>query len=179
MKFFLLLSLLFFFGHANSKEKVINLYKIGQYKESCLAGLSIIDQYSRDENFMTLYAFACLNSDYIDRLNLPISKLKFSKEARSNAAYFSVILMQKKLLLHALVDGYSLSDFKLPSTDFVLSKVFELYLKAPHGVKRYHFNDQEKPHISYKLYLEKQRGVHKIVIEEYYDKILTKRHFYW
>jgi len=27
--------------------------------------------------------------------------------------------------------------------------------------------------------LEKQRGVHKIVIEEYYDKILTKRHFYW
>jgi hypothetical protein len=179
MRYALLFSLLFLLSHASSKQHVVNLYKEGKYKESCLAGLSIIDQYSRDENFMTLYAFACLNSDYIDRLNLPISKLKFSKEARSNAAYFSVILMQKKLLLHALVDGYQLGDLKLPSTDFVLSKVFELYSKAPQGEKLYQFQDQEKPHISYKLYLEKQRGVHKIVIEEYYDKILTKRHFYW
>jgi hypothetical protein len=128
---------------------------------------------------MTLYAFACLNSDYIDRLNLPISKLKFSKEARSNAAYFSVILMQKKLLLHAMADGYDISNFKLPSTDFILSKIFDLYLKAPKGKEQYTFDDPNNQSATYKLYLEQSQGVHKIVIEEYYDKILTKRHFYW
>ena len=179
MRLFLLFILLFSLTHADAKQKVINLYKAGKYKESCLSGLSIIDQHSRDESFMTLYAFACLNSDYIDRLNLPISKLKFSKEARSNAAYFSIILMQKKLLLHSLVDDYDIGDLKLPSTSFIISRVFDLYIKAPHGAKHYTFSDPENKKRSYELYLKKQRGVNKIVIEEYYDKILTKRHFYW
>ena len=179
MRFFTLLITLVISLHAESKDDVITLFQAQKYKEACLNGLSIIDKYSRDEDFMTLYAFACLNSDYIDRLNLPISKLKFSKEARSNAAYFSVILMQKKLLLHSMVDGYNISDLKLPSTDFILSKVFDLYLKAPLGQQRYHFNDPEQDKKSYKLYLKRDHSVNKIVIEEFYDKILTKRHFYW
>ncbi len=179
MRPLLLVILLFTLTYANQKQEVINLYKAGKYKESCLTGLSIIDQHSRDENFMTLYAFACLNSDYIDRLNLPISKLKFSKEARSNAAYFSIILMQKKLLLHSLVDDYNIGELKLPSTDFILSRIFDLYVKAEHGAEHYTFTDPQNDKKSYELYLKKQRGVHKIVLEEYYDKILTKRHFYW
>jgi len=179
MKLLLLIPLLLCSLHANSKNEIVSLYKAKQYKEACLQGLSIIDQYSRDENFMTLYAFSCLNSDYIDRLNLPIAKLKFSKEARSNAAYFSVILMQKKLLLHSMVDGYDISTFKLPSTDFVLSKVFDYYVRSPMGQASYTFEDTDAPNVSYKLYLKKERGVYKIVIEEFYDKIIRKRHYYW
>ncbi|MEA2110584.1 MAG: hypothetical protein U9P71_00905 [Campylobacterota bacterium] len=179
MKLIILFIITFTLSHADQKQDVIDLYKSGKYKESCLAGLSIIDKNSKDESFVTLYAFACLNSDYIDRLNLPISKLKFSKEARSNAAYFSIILMQKKLLLHSLADNYDISDLKLPSTSFILSRVFDLYSKAQHGAKHYHFNDPQKDKVSYELYLKKQHGINKIVIEEFYDKILTKRHFYW
>ncbi len=179
MKLFMLMLVLGASLYANSKNEIVSLFKSKQYKEACLQGLSIIDKYSRDENFMTLYAFSCLNSDYIDRLNLPIAKLKFSKEARSNAAYFSVILMQKKLLLHAMVDGYDISSLKLPTTDFVLSKVFDLYVKAPMGKASYLFTDPKKRNVSYKLYLKKERSVHKIVIEEFYDKIMSKRHYYW
>ncbi len=179
MKLMTLILMLYLSLHANSKNEIVSLFKAKQYKEACLQGLSIIDKYSRDENFMTLYAFSCLNSDYIDRLNLPIAKLKFSKEARSNAAYFSVILMQKKLLLHSMVDGYDISSLKLPSTDFILSKVFDFYVHAPMGKASYSFSDPDKKNVSYKLYLKKERGVHKIVIEEYYDKIMSRRHYYW
>ncbi len=179
MRIFMYIILFSIFLHAGSKNEIVSLFKAKQYKEACLQGLSIIDKYSRDENFVTLYAFSCLNSDYIDRLNLPIAKLKFSEEARSNAAYFSVILMQKKLLLHAMVDGYDISNLKLPSTDFVLSKVFDLYVQAPKKEEQYYFNDPQQQKKSYKLYLKKERGVHKIVIEEYYDKIMTQRHYYW
>ncbi len=179
MKLLILMLLLFLALHANSKNEIVSLFKAKQYKEACLQGLSIIDKYSRDENFMTLYAFSCLNSDYIDRLNLPIAKLKFSKEARSNAAYFSVILMQKKLLLHSMVDGYDISSLKLPTTDFVLSKVFDFYVHAPMGKASYSFTDPKEKNVSYKLYLKHERGVHKIVIEEYYDKIMRNRHYYW
>ncbi len=179
MKLFTLLIALFISLQANSKNEIVSLFKTQQYKEACLKGLSIIDEYSRDEDFMTLYAFSCLNSDYIDRLNLPIAKLKFSKEARSNAAYFSVILMQKKLLLYSMIDGYDISDLKLPSTDFILSKVFDLYIKVPMRKSFYLFDDPKKQKVSYKLYLKKERGVNKMVIEEFYDKIMTKQHFYW
>ena len=78
MKLMTLILMLYLSLHASSKNEIVSLFKAKQYKEACLQGLSIIDKYSRDENFMTLYAFSCLNSDYIDRLNLPIAKLKFS-----------------------------------------------------------------------------------------------------
>jgi len=128
-----------------------------------------------------LYAFSCLKSDYIDRLSIPISLLKFSKEARSNSAYFSVILMQKKLLYHSLVDGYELSVLELPSTDYILSKVFDLYSKLGKHEKRsvYIFENKKNPKISYKLYLEKNGDLQKMVIEEFYDTIAVHRHIYW
>ena len=166
---------------ADIKQEMFNLYQNEQYKNVCSMGFKYFSKNKKDEEFISLYAFACLKADHIDRLTIPIAMLKYSKESRANAAYFSVILMQKKLLYHSLVDGYDLSTLDLPTTDYVLSKVFDLYSKIGKHNKRafYLFEDEVDNKLTYKLYLEKNNKLSKMVIEEFYDTITIKRHVYW
>jgi len=167
--------------HANIKQDMFSLYQNKKYEKVCSMGFDNFNRNNKDEEFISLYAFACLNSDYIDRLAIPIAMLKFSKESRSNSAYLSVILMQKKLLYHALQDNYNLSTLKLPTTDYVLSKVFNLYSKLEKHEPRafYLFEDESDNKLTYKLYLSKDEKLNKMVIEEFYDTITIKRHVYW
>lgn len=166
---------------ADIKQNMLSLYQNKKYENVCKIGFDNFKRYKKDEEFVSLYAFACLNSDYIDRLAIPIAILKFSPEARANSAYFSVILMQKKLLYHALVDNYDLSSLNLPTTDYVLSKVFDFYAKL--GVHErmdfYLFEDEKDNKLTYKLYLTKGMKLKKIVIEEFYDAKILQRHIYW
>lgn len=177
----LVLLFLYLTLNADIKDNMFNLYQNEKYEKVCNIGNRVLDLNAKDEEFVSLYAFGCLKSDYIDRLTIPISLLKFSKEARSNSAYFSVILMQKKLLYHSLVDGYELKKLKLPSTDYILSKVFDLYSKLGKHESRnvYIFNDNKNPKITYKLYLENDDKLPKMVIEEFYGTIAIHRHVYW
>lgn len=179
----LLLTALLFFSalQAEIKQDIYHLYQSNKYEEACSKGMRNFHKHRKDTEFVSLYAFSCLKSDFIDRLAVPISILKHSEEARANAAYLSVILMQKKLLYHALIDGYDLSQFKLPTTDYVLSKVFDLYAADNHTQKKrlYNYADPSLPKVSYKLYVTQKGHVKKMVIEEYYDTILTHRHIYW
>ncbi|EHP30815.1 hypothetical protein SMGD1_2292 [Sulfurimonas gotlandica GD1] len=178
----LLLILLFSISlYADIKQNMFNLYQNKKYEDVCSIGFDNFKKYKKDEEFVSLYAFACLNSDYIDRLAIPVALLKFSREARANSAYFSVILMQKKLLYHALIDNYDLSSLSLPTTDYVLSKVFDFYAKLGVHEPRafYLFEDENDKKLSYKLYLEKDTKLSKIVIEEFYDTINIKRRVYW
>lgn len=164
-----------------NKTEMLHLFQNKKYEEVCNIGFENFSSNQKDEEFISLYAFGCLHSDYIDRLAIPVAMLKFSKEARANSAYFSIILMQKKLLLHAMSDGYNLSSLDLPTTDYILSKVFDLYSKLGEHMPRslYMFEDTDNPKISYKLYLERDEKLNKIIIEEFYDTISVKRHIYW
>jgi len=167
--------------YADIKQSMFNLYQNEKYTNVCNMGFDNFRTNNKDEEFISIYAFACLNSDFIDRLAIPIALLKSSKEARSNSAYFSVILMQKKLLYHALVDNYNLTSLKLPTTDYVLSKVFNLYSKLkPHDPRAFYlFEDEKDEKLTYKLYLSIENNITKMVIEEFYDTINIKRHVYW
>ncbi len=182
MKFLFLLSSLFLtLSFADIKSSLYPLYQDKNYEKACKEGLKVFNTYIKDEEFISLYAFSCLNADYIDRLAVPITMLDGSEESRSNAAYFSVILMQKKLLQHSLLDGYKLTQLKLPSTDYVLSIVFDLYSKADHSRKRNHYmlQDLNNKKITYNLYIKNSNQSQTMVIEEYYDTIMTHRHTYW
>ncbi|MBU0633298.1 hypothetical protein KKA17_11740 [bacterium] len=174
---FLLFSTLIF---ADTKQDIYSLYQIKKYDEACKTGLLNLNKYRDDENFVSLYAFSCLYADYIDRLSVPITMLKNSKEARSNAAYLSIILMQKKLLEHSLIDNYNIKPLKLPSTDNVLSKVFDLYsnLQTPKKLPLYVFIDPKNDKITYRLYLSGDAAASNMVIEELYDSTLIKKHIY-
>ena len=167
--------------YAGIKQNMFNLYQNKKYEKVCSIGFDNFKRYRKDEEFVSLYAFACLNSDYIDRLAIQTAILKFSEESRANSAYFSVILMQKKLLYHALLDDYDLSELDLPTTDYVLSRVFDLYTKLGKHEKRafYLFEDKNDKKLTYKLYITRDEKLSKIVIEEFYDTITIKRHVYW
>ncbi|MBN2815670.1 MAG: hypothetical protein JXQ67_03250 [Campylobacterales bacterium] len=167
--------------YANIKQEMFTLYQNNKYEDACNIGFDNFKKHKHDEEFVSLYAFSCLKSDYIDRLSIPTAILKFSKEARANAAYFSVILMQKKLLYHALIDNYNLSIYELPRTDYVLSRVFDLYAKlGEHDARAFYlFEDPNDSKITYKLYLSSDSKVTKMIIEEFYDTIAVKRHIYW
>jgi len=167
--------------YADTKQTMFDLYQNEKYEKVCNIGFDKFRFNNKDEEYISLYAFACLKSDYLDRLSTPIAMLKYSKESRSNSAYFSVILMQKKLLYHSLVDGYNISNLNLPTTDYVLSVVFDLYAKLGKHEPRsfYLFENENDSKITYKLYLAKGNRVDKIVIEEFYDAVTIKRHVYW
>jgi len=167
--------------YADIKQNMFNLYQNQKYEKVCSIGFDNFKRNKQDEEFVSLYAFSCLNSDYIDRLAVPTAVLKSSKESRANSAYFSVILMQKKLLYHALVDNYDLSSFSLPTTDYVLSRVFDLYSKLGEHEPRafYLFEDPNDNKLTYKLYLSRDYRLDKMIIEEFYDTITIKRHVYW
>ena len=167
--------------YAGVKQKMFNLYQNHKYKDVCNIGYNYLSQNKKDEEYISLYAFACLKSDFIERLSAPITMLKFSREARANSAYFSVIFMQKKLLYHSLIDGYSLNKLNLPSTDYVLSKVFDFYSSIGQHESRlfYIFEDEKDSKLTYKLYLSKGRKIDKMIIEELYNSVIIKKHIYW
>lgn len=180
----ILVSMIFFISInlcADIKQEMLNLYQNKQYEEVCSKGFKTFKEYRKDESFVSLYAFSCLYSDYLDRLSIPIAILKYSKESRANSAYLAVILMQKKLLYHSLVDGYNLEALNLPTTDYVLSKVFDLYAKlGDHRAKEiYLFEDPKNEKLTYTLSLSKDEKLSKMIIEEFYDSKSIKRHIYW
>jgi len=180
MKIILFL-LIVIYLQADIKQNMFNLYQNKKYADVCQMGFNNFGANSSDEEFISLYAFSCLNSDFIDRLAVPIAMLKYSKSARTNSVYFSVILMQKKMLYHALLDDYNISELNLPTTDYVLSKVFDLYSKLGKHPKRafYLFTDPSDKKLIYKLYVEQDNNLNKIVIEESYNNVMIQRHIYW
>lgn len=91
--------------YADIKQKMFDLYQNKKYEDVCNIGFNNFRKNNNDEEYISLYAFGCLNSDFIDRLSTPIAMLKSSKESRSNSAYFSIILMQKNYyIMHFLMD---------------------------------------------------------------------------
>ena len=167
--------------YADKKQNMYSSYQNNKFKEACNIGYENFNSYKKDEEFISLYALSCLEADYINRLATPIAILRDSEESRANSAYFSVILMQKKLLYHAMLDGYDISSLKLPTTEYILSKVFDLYVKSKKDEKKssFTFTDDKDSKLTYKLYLITNHNIEKMVIEEFYNSKMIKQHTYW
>ncbi|NPA28829.1 MAG: hypothetical protein GXO33_01430 [Epsilonproteobacteria bacterium] len=162
-------------------RQMVSLYKKGYYKKACNVGLRYFEKYKKNNDFVMLYGFSCLHADYIDRLAVPLTALRYTPTERKNATYFATILLQKKMLYQKLLDGLDLSTVRLPVTDHVISIVFDLIVHRNYEKKRgvYFLTDPNRSGKSYKLYLEShKRGPHMIV-EEIVDGKTVKIHRYW
>ena len=165
--------------YADIPAQMYQLYQKGEYSISCNIGQQHFKELESNESYVSLYAFSCLKADQIDRLNTPLMILSQSSEARANASYFSMLVMQKKLLVQALYDNNSLKSLKYPTSSHLLSKIFTLYCNDPqsqNSIKEY--SDSTNARITYKLYPTQSNGRKTIAIDEYYDKILTLHHVY-
>lgn len=177
----LYLFLLFFSNslYADVNQKLFDLYQKGMYIEACNYGYSLFSKQEHNEPFISLVGFSCLKSDQIDRLSPVMSALAQTPEARANSTYFALIVMQKKLLMRALYDNQSLQNLKFPSSNHLISKIFDLYIQNPKKsdiIKEY--IDPTNPRQSYKVYTVQVNGLKTLAIDEYYDKILTFHHVY-
>ncbi|WP_457592783.1 hypothetical protein [Hydrogenimonas sp.] len=182
MKRVVLLAIFFLtFAAASDLERLYGLYQDKKFKQACQLGLRMFDAHKKNSKFLMLYGLSCLKADYIDRLAVPLTGLRYSRSERANASYFATILLQKKLLYHALIDNVDISDLKLPKTDYVLSKVFDLFTQKRYKKidDKFYFVSKEKPGFMYVLYIESDGNVKKMIIEERLDDHLIKLHRYW
>ena len=96
IKAFFAAVLIFSSLYADVSNQMFQLYQKGEYAQACALGGRNFKLIQQNEAYTSLYAFSCLNADLIDRLNTPLKTLNQSPEARANASYFSLLILQKK-----------------------------------------------------------------------------------
>jgi hypothetical protein len=166
---------------AYTLDEIEQLYTDGKYAKVCSLSGSMYMSFKNNEKFLDIFADSCLQSDMINRMILPIVKLNRTRQARENAAYFTTILYQKKLLYYALCDNVDISYVNLPKTDYILSKIFDKFVKGEYELdgKNYWFDDDLDDTKRYKLSLEDASGIKKIYLRTYKDGKITKVRVYW
>jgi hypothetical protein len=178
--FFLILTTAVFSSNLSTLYK---LYEKQEYDKACNYAFKYAykKKNKASENYLTLYGLSCLETNNIARVATPMTFLTKSKDARANASYFGTILLQKQLLLQALVDKKPLGELSLPTTNFVLSKVFTLFLKKRYTLKEgiYKLIDRDDKSIEYRLYMKKnKKSSNYMILDIYKNSKFTKRYQY-
>lgn len=149
------------------KHTQFSIYiKKNDYENACRVGNKIIRSNEQDQKLISLIGKACLKCDYIHGLSLAQYKLRETKEARSDAAAFSSIVLQKKLIYQFMYDDIDISTFYLPVVDHPLSHTFvairdKKYTKVSDKPKIIKFKLSDK---RYKVFIDKHdKG--RVIIE--------------
>jgi len=161
-----------------TKNEILNDYKNQNYLKVCLDGSRLLRVDRDDETFINAVAYSCIKMDIIDTLSSPIVLLKKSASARQNASYYATILFQKKLLYHALIDDVDISYVRTPKIDYILSKIFDMYVKKEYKKNGdlYIFKDSD---YSYELNVVTSSEHKKIQLKKFKEQQLIKTYFYW
>ena len=183
MKTALLILMTTSFLFSSNLSKLYRLYEKQEYDKACDYAFKYAYKKKNraSENYLTLYGLSCLETNNLSRVAVPMTSLTKTKDARANASYFGTILLQKQLLLQALIDEKPLGELYLPTTNFVLSKVFSLFVEEKYSLKEgvYRLNDKEDKSMEYRLYIKKsKKNFHYMIIDIYKDSKFTKRYQY-
>jgi len=169
------------FLFSSSLSKLYKLYEKQEYLKACDYGLKYYSKNKNNEKYLTLYGLSCLETNKLSRIAIPMMHLTKTKDARANASYFGTILLQKQLLLQALMDEKEIFDLHLPQTNFVLSKIFSLFIEKKYTLKNdiYTFVDGANTEVNYKLYIEKNKENRtNMIIDIYKNDKFSKRYQY-
>ncbi len=109
--------------------EIKNFFEKADYPKICNQKVQDFLKDSQNEELLNIFGISCLKINDIDRLALPAGKLSKTQSSRENAAYFADILLKKKLLLHAILDGTDISYIRLPKSDYILSFIFDKFVK--------------------------------------------------
>jgi hypothetical protein len=169
------------FSWASDLSNIKQLFNNKKYSDVCIKSGEIYQDHKNNEEFLNIFAASCLNSDMINRMVLPIIKLYKTKNARENAVYFSTILFQKKLLYYALSDDIDISYVNLPKTNYILSKIFDKFVKGEYDFKNgsYWFSDDKNTNLTYKLSIEERNNIKKMYLRTYKNRKIIKVRVYW
>jgi len=166
----------FLFG--STEFDILKSFKNKEYQSVCFDGYKLLKDNRTDEVFINAGAYSCLKIDVIDLLAKPIVYLKKTKLARQNATYYATILYQKKLLYHALIDGIDISGIRTPTTDYILSIIFDKYVKGEYKKAGDVYIVEDRNSV-YKISVIQDVKYKKIKIEHFKDQKLQKTYYYW
>lgn len=173
MKWLISFTILSSYLLSSNLSTLYKYYEKQEYDKGCDYGKRHLKRNIKSEKYLTLYGLTCLETDNIDRIATPMRELRETKESRENASYFATILLQKQLLKQALLDKKNLQQLNLPKTNFILSKIFNMFVDKRYKLKEsvYTLEDRDK---KYKLYIEKKY----LIIDIYQNNKFTKRYRY-
>lgn len=181
MKLILLMMIPLSFLFSSNLSTLYTLYEKQEYDKACDYSVKYFEKNKNSEKYLTLYGLSCLETDKIYRIATPMIRLKKTEAARANASYFATILLQKQLLKQALLDGKNLDDLALPKTNFILSKIFTLFVQKKYRLNNniYKFQDENYQEKSYKLYIQEDtKTKNYMIIDVYNDDKFIKRYRY-
>jgi len=178
---FILMTTAFLFS--SNLSKLYKMYESQKYSKACDYAMKYYNKKANknNEKYVTLYGLSCLETDNINRIATPMIQLKKSVSARANASYFSTILLQKQLLKQAVIDGKKIDDLHLPTTNFIVSKIFNLFVNKEYVLidDIYRFEDKNNKEKTYKLYMDKSKEESMyMIIDIYKDEKFIKRYRY-
>ncbi|SFV67491.1 hypothetical protein MNB_SV-12-549 [hydrothermal vent metagenome] len=158
---------------SSNLSTLYKFYEKQEYDRGCDYAKKYFNKNRKSEKYLTLYGLTCLETDNIDRIAIPMTLINETKASRENASYFATILLQKQLLKQAILDGKPLGELNLPKTNFILSRIFNMFVNKKYELKNniYLLEDKEK---KYKLYIEKKH----LIIDIYINDKFTKRYRY-
>ncbi|MSN96746.1 hypothetical protein F1B92_06150 [Campylobacter sp. FMV-PI01] len=156
-----------------------NLNDMGRYNRICQDNVRQFFVKNQDEVVANIYANACLKMDKINELIIPIVMLYKTQESRENAALYTTILFQKKMLYLALVDGVDISYIKTPKINYILSEVFDKFVAKDYVLKDnvYHINLDETKKAD--LFIKDESGIKQLVINIYKNGKISSIKRYW
>jgi len=161
-----------------TREGILEDYQNKNYAQACIEGSTIVKTFRGDELFINAVAHSCIQADIIDLLPTPIVLLKMTESARQNASYYATILFQKKLLYHALIDHVDISGIRVPKVDYVLSTVFDLFVRGAYTKEGevYHLKDDT---YTYAMRVIESNRHQKVEIKKLKNGELVKAYYYW
>ena len=165
--------------YSSNLSTLYNYYTHQEYDKGCDYAMKYYNKNRDNEKFVSLYGLSCLETDNIHRIATPMIVLKDKKASRENASYFGTILLQKQLLKQAILDNKPLGDLRLPKTNFVLSKIFNLFVNKRYVLEDgiYKLQDAQNKDIKYQVYIEKDNKNY-MIIDIYQNDKFIKRYRY-
>ncbi len=110
---------------ARDIKPYIEDFKAKKYNQVCERGMSAYYGGYNEENFVSLVGVSCAKVDRINLLGMLQRSLVQTKESRETSSYFSTLIIQKRLIYQFMIDDLALDHLKLPSSNHLLSRVFD------------------------------------------------------
>ena len=144
------------------------------YNKICKYGMKHIQSIKKNENLLSLVGFSCVKDDSFIYLPTVMVLLKKTKKARENSVYFSILFMEKKLLISKIIDGLDISYYRFPLINHPLSIVVNSLIQ-----ENYKENDGkiiiQKSGKKYEVY---KTNSDKVFIKVYENNKLKETHWY-
>ena len=164
---------------AINNDDVKNWDSVGQYNRICSDMVRELFITQQDESIANLYAKACLKMDKVNSLIIPMVMLYKDKASRENAALYSTILFQKKMLYLALCDGVDISYIRTPKINYILSEIFDKFTERAYVKKSDTYVFTLESGERAELFIKEEESVKKMVVALYTGDKLSSIKIYW